>query len=108
MESKEEFKRLAYENACCHCQFFINNECYSPYNTCVWYLIQKDLDRLEKYDKAKEIIKKKKVSVTYILYLSKAYVKELQLDVYNSQFIDNITQEEFNLIVEAFGNVQNN
>lgn len=42
----EELKRLAYENACCRCQYYINNQCVNN-NECVWKTIGKDLKALE-------------------------------------------------------------
>lgn len=67
-------------------------------------IIKKELDRLEKYDKAKELIKKKKVDVIHILYLSKKYVRELCLPIYNKQALPyhQLAQEEFDFILEVF------
>jgi len=47
MKSKEELKRLAYENACCRCQYYENEKCNNK-DTCVWKQIIQDLDQLEK------------------------------------------------------------
>ena len=66
--------------------------------------LRKDLGQNEKYQKAIELIEKKKVSVPYILYISKKYIKEMQLSVYHEHYQDNLTQEEFDLIVEVFNN----
>ena len=42
----EELKRLAYENACCRCQYYIDKKCTNNYE-CVWKTIEKELKELE-------------------------------------------------------------
>lgn len=87
---------------------FINDMCNMAYEMqkdverlFVTNIIEKTFDRLDKYDKAKDLIKKKKVDVIHILNISKAYVKELWLLVYNENHANELTQEEFDLIVEV-------
>ena len=48
MENKglEELKRLAYENACCRCQYYIDNKCTNK-GECVWKTIEQELKRKE-------------------------------------------------------------
>lgn len=38
----KELKRMAYENACCRCQYYINNKCTNK-GECVWKTIEKEL-----------------------------------------------------------------
>ena len=42
----EELKRLAYENACCRCQYYIDKKCTNNVE-CVWKTIEKELKELE-------------------------------------------------------------
>ncbi len=42
MNGLEEFKRLAYENACCRCQYHENGKCQNK-GECVWSNIEKEL-----------------------------------------------------------------
>lgn len=49
----EELKRLAYENACCRCQYYIDNQCTNK-GECVWKTIEKEL---KDYQEIKEIAK---------------------------------------------------
>lgn len=47
----EELKRMAYENACCRCQYYKDKECTNKGN-CVWKTIEinlKALDIIRKY-----------------------------------------------------------
>lgn len=76
------------------------NEMISPQRAAG--LVLEELDRLEKYDKAKELIKKKKVDEIDILYISQRYVKELWTLVYNKRHPNELTQEEFDFILEVF------
>ena len=94
MESKELINKLK--------QFInsLDNEYYKPLKELD--IIEKDIDRLEKYDKAKNLIKKKKVDEIDILDISKRYVKELWLMVYNKKHPIELTQEEFDFILEVF------
>lgn len=96
MESKENLYKI---------RFYYNN-CAEDSPTpgeLEWFnSVEKDLDRLEKYDKAKELIKKKKVDVTDILDVSKRYVKELWTLVYNKHHPNELTQEQFDFILEVF------
>ena len=45
----ETLERLAYENACCRCQYYKSNECFNK-GECVWKTIEKDLKRLEQLE----------------------------------------------------------
>ena len=56
MTGKEELKRLAYENACCRCQYYENEKCNNK-DTCVWKQIIQDLEKLEKLEKIIKEIK---------------------------------------------------
>ena len=38
----DELKRLAYENACCRCQYYIDNKCINK-GECVWLIIEQEL-----------------------------------------------------------------
>ena len=93
MESKEALNNIAIYSAI-HNNLLDNSV----------KIISKDLDRLEKYDKAKELIKKKYVDVLEIVYISKAYVKELWVSVYNQnrRHPNELTQEEFKFILKMF------
>lgn len=42
----EELKRLAYENACCRCQYCIDNKCTNK-GECVWKTIENELKEYE-------------------------------------------------------------
>lgn len=106
MESKEALKQIC---TVCErhlglsqkrCPFrSISNEYCDEYNG-----LLKDLDKLEKYDKAKELIKKKKVYVIYVFYISRKYARELWLPLYNNKepYAHQLTQEEFDFILEVF------
>lgn len=50
----EELKRLAYENACCRCQYHKDGECRNDKGECVWKTIEKEL---KDYSEIKEIAK---------------------------------------------------
>ena len=50
----EELKRLAYENACCRCQYHKDGECHNDKGECVWKTIGKEL---KDYSEIKEIAK---------------------------------------------------
>lgn len=65
--------------------------------------LRKDLDRLEKYEKAKELIKKKHINVLNLLHFSRDYPKNSCLNIYNKNVAIELTQDEFDLIVEVFG-----
>ena len=41
----EEAKRLAYEIACCRCQYYIDNKCTNE-SECAWKTIKEDLEVL--------------------------------------------------------------
>lgn len=45
MNALEELKRLAYENACCRCQYYDNGKCKNDKGECVWLSIQKELEK---------------------------------------------------------------
>ena len=45
----KELKRLAYENACCRCQYYIDKKCTNNYE-CVWKTIEKELKDKEKFE----------------------------------------------------------
>lgn len=47
----EELKRLAYENACCRCQYYIDNKCINK-GECVWLNIETALKEKAKQDSA--------------------------------------------------------
>ena len=94
MTSKEELKRLAYENACCRCQYYENEKCNNK-DTCVWKQIEQDLEKLEK---AIEIIRKKSVVIP-LFERSKTktfYNERVNEDMY-------LFEAEFNLLKEVFG-----
>ena len=50
----DDLKRLAFENACIRCQYYVDKQCWNRCE-CVWKNIEKAL-------KALEIIKEKKVN----------------------------------------------
>lgn len=113
----EELKRLAYENACCRCQYYTDNKCTNK-DTCVWLEIEtklKDYEELEeklgfdptifkqdfetlmKEHKALEIIKKKNVCIHDLK-------KSETLKEYNScrEWGDEeLTQKEYKLLKEV-------
>ena len=45
----EALNRLAFENACCRCEYYINNKCENK-DKCVWLTIKQSLQRLEAID----------------------------------------------------------
>ena len=123
----EELKRLAYENACCRCQYYIDKKCTNN-GECVWKTIEKELKELEERRemmrrfneacvpmildnkteqklKALEIIKEKEVSIDYLM-VSINYDKEKALDYYNQWTMEYgiiclpLTQEEYDLLKE--------
>lgn len=50
MKSIEELKRLAYENACCRCQYYENEKCNNEdKGSCVWRFLIRELERLDYY-----------------------------------------------------------
>lgn len=51
----EELQRLAYENACCRCQYFIDKKCTNK-GECVWKTIEKELKEREQYKAIEEEI----------------------------------------------------
>ena len=95
MTSKEKLLQLRHD--------FYNNDTLKYDSIAYFTAIEKDLDRLEKYEKAKVLIKKRYVDVRDILYISKQYVKEIWVDAYNSNkhAPNKLTQEEFVLLKEV-------
>lgn len=55
MKSIEELKRLAYENACCRCQYYENEKCNNK-DTCVWKQIEQDLEKLDYYRQDRGVV----------------------------------------------------
>ena len=41
-EGLNELKRMAYKNACCRCQYYIDKKCFNK-DECVWKTIEQDL-----------------------------------------------------------------
>ena len=54
-EQLEELKRLAYENACCRCQYYIDKKCTNK-GECIWLDIEKELEDKEKQESALKTI----------------------------------------------------
>lgn len=47
-EGLKELKRMAYENACCRCQYYIDKKCTNK-GECVWKTIEKELKEYETF-----------------------------------------------------------
>ena len=99
MTSKE-----CLEHICKNC----DNKC-CPYihyekSRCGFYgVIRKDLDRLEKLEKVIDILKNKIVNILILKY---CIAKGGGVETYNLHYKteDQITQEEYELLKEVFGN----
>ena len=99
MTSKE-----CLEHICKNC----DNEC-CPYihyeqSRCAFYgVIRKDLDRLEKLEKVIDILENKIVNILILKY---CIAKGGGVETYNLHYKteDQITQEEYELLKEVFGN----
>ena len=86
----KELKRLAYENACCRCQYYIDNKCTNE-GECVWKTIEKEL-------KALEIIRKN----AQLSFIEENYGKKEYFIEFNSHTRSEIkTKEEFDLLKEV-------
>lgn len=122
----EELKRMAYENACCRCQYCIDNKCTNK-GECVWKTIEEELKELEecremmkrfneacvpmildneteKKLKVLEIIKNKKVDTHSLRRLNLeeynygVMLGKKNIPVYECELL---TQDEFDLLKEA-------
>ena len=62
-EGLEELKRLAYENACCRCQYYIDKKCTNK-GECVWKVIKQELEEYESHKVFLDNVKKGKVTYT--------------------------------------------
>ena len=74
-------------------------------------IIEKDLKKLEKLEKVFEILKKKRLSIVYFVYEIRADNNERNYSDYKYWAMnkvkskdDLLTEEEFNLLKEVFGN----
>lgn len=113
----EELKRLAYENACCRCQYYTDNKCTNK-DTCVWLEIEtalkdyerrlklakeyEDVNKVGKRLKAFEIIKEKRVDITTLMDCDNAEEYNRWVPIrshYTYQPLE-VTQEEFDLLKE--------
>lgn len=84
----EELKRMAYENACCRCQYYIDKKC-SNNGECVWKTIEKGL-------KAFDIVLSKVQLGGFIDSLQKTK----NYEEYKNTYITLLTEEEYNLLKE--------
>lgn len=124
MKSKEELKRLAYENACCRCQYYENKKCNNK-DTCVWKQIISDLEEYESIvdclaDYNLDITRLREICIFYLM--KKDYLKKLEKAIEiikphlyfhklteKISFIDYVidakdNKENYDLLKEVFGN----
>ena len=92
MKGLEELKRLAYEIACCRCQYYIDNKCTNK-GECVWKIIEQEL-------KALEIIKSKELNIHALLLHLKRFDSPSGYNVLVGNKYK-ITQEEYDLLKEV-------
>ena len=81
----EEFKRLAYENACCRCQYYIDKKCTNKHE-CIWLDIEKEL-------KALKIIVKK-ANIRLFEHIGRYYFK-------TTNNLYEISKEKYDLLKEV-------
>lgn len=94
MNGLEELKRLAYENACCRCQYYENGKCQNK-GECVWSSIEKEL-------KAFEIIKRTALKLVSLeddtTICKKGRYAFYDAELYGSK---DLTKDEFDLLKEV-------
>ena len=76
----EELKRLAYENACCRCQYYIDKKCTNNFE-CVWKTIEQELKRLEEIDNGADVL-------VQINRYNELCDKEIVLEIIKKRLID--------------------
>lgn len=120
-KSLEELKRLAYENACRYCQYYIDKKCTNE-GECVWKTIEQELkdyyelkdklgitdvtkaDYFKMFDQSRawEIVKNKAVNLYYIEIVNNYINYNRCIDEffgnYEHRDIYYLTKEEFDLI----------
>ena len=90
----EELKRMAYENACCRCQYYIDKKCTNNYE-CVWKTIEKEL-------KALEIIKNKLLVGCFSEEDNYSnYVMAITMSGDETLKKNMLTEQEYNLLSEV-------
>jgi len=96
-EGLEELKRLAYENACCRCQYYIDKKCTNKHE-CIWLDIEKELRDGEKSKQVLEIIKNKPFNTNWFVFYKDYEEYCLEYEYVNES--KRLTVEEWDLLKE--------
>lgn len=101
----ENLKRLSYENACCRCQYYIDNKC-SNKGECIWLNIETALDRLEELEELVNVLAIREHRLTEetdkqhrVLEIIKECVG-IDMILFNADQYG-LTKEEFDLLKEV-------
>lgn len=92
----EELERLAYENACCRCQYWSEKGCslhyQDNYRSCVWLCIERELKAFETIDKKSVIVE---------LVRKTDNVEDYNFASRDDNYAIALTREEYDLLKEA-------